>query len=82
MPTRLLRIDNKTGRCKLIDTHGERCQYFALSYSWGDTADPTKTARLTKDTLPIWSAGRRVSDMPRLFRDACNLTLRFGGGYL
>lgn len=82
MPTRLLHIDDETQLCRLVDTEEQSRPYFALSYCWGDQAGPTGTARLTKDTLPLWKQGCPVSEMPRLFRDACYLTLEFGGGYL
>ncbi|KIM94181.1 hypothetical protein OIDMADRAFT_136699, partial [Oidiodendron maius Zn] len=82
MPTRLLHIDDETQSCRLVDTEEQSRPYFALSYCWGDQAGPTRTARLTKDTLPLWKQGCPVSEMPRLFRDACYLTLKFGGGYL
>lgn len=82
IPRRLVYIDDKTESWRVIDTEGHRVAYFALSYCWGDQSDLLRTAMLTKSTLRYCKSRRRVSEMPRLYRDAFDLTIRLGVRYL
>ncbi|PYH46396.1 uncharacterized protein BP01DRAFT_381450 [Aspergillus saccharolyticus JOP 1030-1] len=83
-PQRLVHIDKRTCGWKVIDTKGQKpADYIALSYSWTDqNADPHMPVKLTKSTLARCRDGGRVADMPRLYRDACNIASSLGIRYL
>ena len=64
----------------VLETHGSRGQYIALSHCWGDPKlMPTK---LTAHTLNKYQQGIPYNSLPRTFQDAVTFTRKMGIRYL
>ncbi|KAH6860576.1 hypothetical protein B0T12DRAFT_138215 [Alternaria alternata] len=68
MPRRLVRINHRRQRWKLVDTGGRTLSYLALGLdsNW-DEGDPV----LTKSNIHTFREGVALAQMPKSFRDAC-----------
>jgi hypothetical protein len=82
MPRRLLWIDPGTGSEHLnlveVGKATDEIPYIALSHSWG----PGETFKTTTANIDKLKAGIRLSDLPRTFREAAEVTRGLGHEYL
>ncbi|KAF7681063.1 hypothetical protein GT037_000039 [Alternaria burnsii] len=68
MPRRLVRINHRRQRWKLVDTGGRTLSYLALGLDFNcNEGDPV----LTESNLHTFREGVALSQMPKSFRDAC-----------
>jgi hypothetical protein len=70
LPSRVLDVFASNRSVSLLETHGERGRYVALSHSWG------KSLRImaTKDTFTDLEDGIAISFLPKTFQDAIKIT--------
>lgn len=82
LPTRVLDLKDvqNNGAVYLLETHGMKGKYIALSYCWGPPiSHPLKTSLAT---LKPHKEGISISTMPQTFRDAIAITTRLRVRYL
>lgn len=77
MPTRVLDL-RSGGKVKLLETHGMKGRYSALSHCWGKS--PTVTT--TSASFRSHQEGISLSALPKTFQDACAISLVLGIQYL
>lgn len=73
LPTRILdiRCDQGKALVRLIEPHGLRADYAALSHRWGPPAK--QPLRTTKALLNQHRAGIQLSQLPKTFQDAVSI---------
>ena len=79
-PTRLLHLDQRTGKVKLILTKSRtpKGQYMTLSHRWG----PQSYTLLEPSTMAQLQENVDVSSLPQVFQDAIGLAHHLGIHYL
>ncbi|KAF4994523.1 hypothetical protein FGRMN_5732 [Fusarium graminum] len=81
LPTRLIDISRMAeGLVILADTKGQRGNYSALSYCWGER--PEENIKTTKDKLFEHQTAIRTETLSRVFKDAIKTTNEVGLHYL
>lgn len=83
LPTRVIQITEGDGiiRLHLLETHGQRGQYVALSHCWGNALHrPLMTTQST--LLDHIRDGIQWEMLPRTYQDAISATLRLGFKYI
>jgi len=80
LPTRVLEVELKDTylSIRLLETHGERGKYLALSYSWGKTG----ILKTTHETLQAHKSGIPSKKLPQAFSDAIQIALGLGLCYV
>jgi hypothetical protein len=80
LPTRVLEVELKDTylSIRLLETHGARGQYLALSYSWGKTG----ILKTTHETLQAHKLGISFEKLPQTFSDAIQIALGLGLRYV
>jgi hypothetical protein len=80
LPTRVLDLsDFDAGRVKLHVSQGEKAQYAALSYCWGQTPQLTTTGETLKHSV---QEGIKIEELPKTLQDALYTTKQLGIPYL
>ena len=83
LPTRVIDVGGlelNALEVRLIESHGARGYYAALSHCWGPVA--LQPLRTTKSTFRDHLAGIKVSSLPQTFRDAVVVTRHMGLRYI
>ena len=80
LPTRVLEVELKDTylSIRLLETHGGRGQYLALSYSWGKSGN----LKTTHETLQAHKSGIPSKKLPQAFSDAIQIALGLGLRYV
>jgi hypothetical protein len=80
LPTRVLKVELKDTylSIRLLETHGGKGQYLALSYSWGKT----EILKTTHETLQAHKSGIPSKKLPQAFTDAIQIALGLGLRYV
>jgi hypothetical protein len=78
MPTRVLAIEEAGLTVRVVDEKSHRGRYSALSHCWGSSHRIT----LTKATMASLTKGILIEDLPKTFRDACQVAKNFGIQYV
>ncbi|RYC64405.1 hypothetical protein CHU98_g1806 [Xylaria longipes] len=79
LPTRVLSVKNP-GHVKLLESHGLKGRYCALSHCWGSPSN--QPLRTVKENLKIHLAGIPSSKLPKTFLEAAIITRELGVDYL
>ena len=81
LPTRVIDVGlhQVPDEARLLVSEGLRAKYATLSHCWGTTASQAKS---TKATLDSYLRGFSVSNLPKTFRDAIQVTRDLGIRYL
>ncbi|KAI1389512.1 HET-domain-containing protein [Hypoxylon trugodes] len=78
VPSRVLHLDHEGVRLVLRSEVKEGCDYVALSYCWGNS----QSLITTKYTLESHRTGIPLEALPKVFKDAVNVTRRLSMCYL
>lgn len=73
LPTRVVDVGSREHHPHLFQTKGERGNYVALSYCWGES----NTLKLTEDTLHGFTKQISLETMPKTFQDAITVVRGF-----
>ncbi|KAH8162059.1 hypothetical protein CIB48_g6167 [Xylaria polymorpha] len=79
LPARVLSVTN-LGHVKLLESHGLKGRYCALSHCWG--SPDNQPLRTVKENFDVHLAGIPFSKLPKTFQEASIITRRVGSDYL